>query len=156
MIRNRKLDSALQGFRMPHGNYKTSDAARAAGVAAKKINNDIDRNVIRLPGPEPGKGHHRRFSLASIYEIAIGHMLTKLKVPPTDAMKLAGKFLEPQRGREAAKPFKSGKTLLIADTSGTGSIINLEADQDITAFLDEAALIVDIGRIISNVNMRLL
>jgi hypothetical protein len=141
---------------MPHGTYKTADAAKAAGVSAKKINNDIDRNVIKLPGPEPGKGHHRRFSLASIYEIAIGHTLTKLKVPPTDAMKLAGKFFEPQRGREAAKPFKTGKTLLILNADGVGSIAKLEADQDIASLLHEAAIVVDIGAIISNVHSRLL
>jgi hypothetical protein len=141
---------------MPHGNYKTSDAAKAAGVSAKKINNDIDRNVIKLPGPEPGKGHHRRFSLASIYEIAIGHTLTKLKVPPTDAMKLAAKFLEPQRSRESGKLFMSGKTVLVLNTDGAGKIINLEADQDILSFIRDAAIVVDIGKIISNVHERLI
>jgi hypothetical protein len=139
-----------------HGTYKTSDVAKAAGVPIKKLNRNLDRDVIKLPGPEPGKGRHRSFNLPTIYSITIGHTLTKLKVPPTDAMKFAAKFLEPQRGRDAGKPFKSGKTLLLVNADGVGSVANLEADQDITSFLREAAIVVDIGKIILNVNSRLL
>jgi len=39
-----------------HGTYKTSDVAKAAGVPIKKLNRNLDRKVIKTPGPEPGKG----------------------------------------------------------------------------------------------------
>jgi hypothetical protein len=142
---------------MPHGSYKISEAAKAAGVTAKKFKRNIDCKVIELPGPKPGKGNHHLLSLKSVYHAAIGFALTKLLVPPDIAInKLAAKFFEPQRQREAGKPFKTGKTLMFVSTDGTGSIINLQADQDVTSFLDEAAIVVDIGRIIENVNSRLL
>jgi hypothetical protein len=138
-----------------HGSYKVSDAAKAAGVAVKTVSRDIDRGVIEIPGPDPGKGHRHLLAPPTVYRIAIGYALTKLSVTPTAAMDLAKLFLEPQRGRKSGKPFDSGKTfLLISD--GIGSIKNLQADEDIAAYLQDASIVVDIGKIISTVNSRLL
>jgi hypothetical protein len=89
---------------MPHGSYKISEAAKAAGVTAKKFKRNIDCKVIELPGPKPGKGNHHLLTLKSVYHAAIGFALTKLLVPPDIAInKLAAKFFEPQREREAGK-----------------------------------------------------
>jgi hypothetical protein len=138
-----------------HGGYKLSAAAKAADIPIEALNRNFDRKVIKLPGPAPGKGHHRLLSLSNVHSIAIGHALTKLSVLPTVAMDLASKFLEPQRGRELGKPFESGKTLMLI-SDGIGSIINLQADEDIAAYLQDATIVVDVGKIITNVNLRLL
>jgi hypothetical protein len=81
--------------------------------------------------------------------------MTKVFIPPTNAMNLAQQFLEPQRGRNLGRPFESGKTLMMI-TDGVGKIINLQADQDVSAYLRNATIIIDIGRIVSAVNSRLL
>jgi hypothetical protein len=138
-----------------HGNsFKASAAAKAAGISSKVLNSNLDRKIIKIPGPEPGKGHHRLFSLSKIHSIAIGHLLTKLAIAPDAAMRLADKFLEPQRGRALGQLFESGKTLMLI-TAGSASIINLQADQDVASYLDDATIVVDVGKIISTVNQRL-
>jgi hypothetical protein len=81
------------------GSYKVSAAARAADIPIKTLNRDIDRKIIKIPGPDPGKGYPRLFSLARVHEIALGHALTRLFVSPKVAMEIAAKFNEPQRGR---------------------------------------------------------
>jgi hypothetical protein len=138
-----------------NGSYKVSDAAKAAGVAVKTVSRDIDRGVIEIPGPDPGKGHRHLLAPPTVYRIAIGYALTKLSVTPTAAMDIAKTFLESQRGRKAGKPFGSGKTILLV-SNGVGSIMNLQADEDIAAYLQAATIVVDIGKIISTVNSRLL
>jgi hypothetical protein len=70
-------------------------------------------------------------------------------------MDLAELFVKPQRGRDLGRPFDSGRTLLLI-TDGVGKIINLQADQDISSYLQEATIVVDLGQIVSNVNARLI
>jgi hypothetical protein len=140
---------------LAHDSYKISTVAKAADIPLKDLTRNLGRKVIKLPCPDPGKGRPRLAALPTIYYIAIGMALMKVFVPPTTAMSLAQQFVEPQRGRELGRPFESGKTLmLIAD--GVGSIINLQADQDVSAYLQTATIIIDIGRIVSTVNSRLL
>jgi hypothetical protein len=138
-----------------HGSYRTSAAAKAAGIPLKDFTRNLGRKVIKFAGPDPGKGRPREFNLSNVYSIAIGHALTKVLVPPTAAMDIAKMFLESQRGRKSGKPFESGRTLLLV-SNGVGSIINLQADEDIAAYLQDATIVVDIGKIISTVNSRLL
>jgi hypothetical protein len=141
-----------------HGSYKIPAAARAADIPVKALTRNLDRQVIKIPGADKGrtgKGHPRLFNLLTIYNIAIGHALTRVSVTPTIAMALASKFLEPQRGRKLGQPFESGKTLLLVKADGVGSIINLHIDQDISSYLDSATIVVDIGEIISTVHSRL-
>jgi hypothetical protein len=137
------------------GTYKLSDVAKAAGISPKALNRNIDRKVIKIPGPDPGKGNPRRFSIARIHEIAIGHALTKLSIPPAAAMEIARKFTEPQRAREAGKPFEIGNTFLLVTPGGVCSIIGLAPDQDISTFLQEATVVVNVGKIVKSVNERL-
>jgi hypothetical protein len=79
-----------------------------------------------------------------------------LSIAPTAAMNLAQKFIEPQRGRSNGRLFDSGNTFLIATSDGLGSIINLQADQDISPYLQDATIVVDIGKIVTTVNSRIL
>jgi hypothetical protein len=138
-----------------YGTYKVSDAAKAAGVPVKTVSRDIDRGVIEIPGPDPGKGRRHLLAPPTVYRIAIGYALTKLSVTPTDAMDLASKFLEPQRGRKSGELFKTGKTLMLVSNAGC-SIISLPADQDVLSFLQEATIVVDLGKIVQTVNSRLI
>jgi hypothetical protein len=135
--------------------YKVSAVAKATGIPIEVLTRDLDRKVIKIPEPEPGKGKPRLAGLTTIYVIAIGHALTKVFIPPTNAMNLAELFVKPQRGRDLGQPFKSGKTLLLV-TNGVGKIISLQADQDILSYLQEATIIVDLGKIVSTVNARLI
>jgi hypothetical protein len=140
-----------------HGGYRLSTAANAAGISVKALSRNIDRKIV-VPDPRnsaPGKGNRHRIDRRFIDVVAIGHALTRLSVNPGTAMSLAQKFLEPQRGRELGKPFDTGRTLMLVTTDGTASIINLEADQDISPFLHEATIIVDLGKIIATVNSRI-
>lgn len=137
-----------------HCSYKISDAAKAAGVPVKTVSRDIDRKVIKIPGPAPGKGNRHLLPPPAVYGIAIGYALTKVFVPPTDAMSLSKLFFEPQRGRKSGETFKTGRTLLLV-SNGVGSIINFQIDEDISTQLRDATIVVDIGAIISTVNARL-
>ena len=71
-------------------------------------------------------------------------------------MTLAGKFEEPQRGRDIGTLFESGQTLLVAQSDGTGSIVNLQPEGDLGSLLtDDATVIVNINKIIADVNSRI-
>jgi hypothetical protein len=135
--------------------YKVSAVAKATGIPIEVLTRDLDRKLIKIAEPKPGKGRPRLAGLTTIYVIAIGHALTKVFIPPTNAMDLAELFVKPQRGRDLGRPFGSGKTILLI-TDGVGSIINLQADQDISLHLSGATIVVDIGEIISTVNSRLI
>jgi hypothetical protein len=141
-----------------HGGYKLSTAANAAGMSIKDLNRNVDRNVIKLPGPAPGKGHKRIISLQSACEIAIGHAITKVSkvcASPTMAMKIAAKFNEPQRGRPIGGLFTKGRTVLVV-CNDTATIHNVQPDGNIDSLLNtEAAIVVDLGAIINRVNSRL-
>jgi hypothetical protein len=135
--------------------YKVSAVAKATGISIEVLTRDLDRNVIKIPEPKPGKGRPRIAGLSTIYVIAIGHALTKVFIPPTNAMDLAELFVKPQRGRDLGRPFASGKTLMLI-SNGVGSIISLQADEDISSYLQEATIVVDLGKIVSTVNARLI
>jgi hypothetical protein len=138
---------------MPY--YKMSAVAKAVGIPIKSLASDLDRKVIKIPGPEPGKGKPRLAKLSKVHEIAIGDALTKVFVPPMKAFELAELFFEPQRERDHGQPFRSGKTLLLV-SNGVGKIINLQPEEDLSSRLHEATIVVDVGKIISNVNSRLI
>jgi hypothetical protein len=138
-----------------NGSYRVSDAAKAAGVPVKTASRDIDRGVIEIPGPDPGKGHRHLLAPPTVYRMAIGYALTKLSVPPTAAMDFAKLFFESQRGRKSGELFKAGKTLMLI-SDGAAVIQNLQIDEDIAPHLRDATTVVDIGAIISTVNARLI
>lgn len=138
-----------------HGKYKSAAVVAATKIPIETFNRWLDHKVCGADDEAPGKGHPRRFSLDCIYKVAIGHMLTNVSVPPTKAMALAQKFIEPQRGRDLGRPFDSGKTLMLI-TDGVGKIINLHPDHDISSYLQEATIVVDLGKIVATVNSRIL
>jgi hypothetical protein len=135
--------------------YKVSDAAKAAGVSVKTVSRDIDRGVIEIPGPDPGKGYRHLLAPPTVCHLAIGYAVVKLSVTPTQAMEFAKTFFEPQRNRKAGELFASGKTLMLI-SDGACSIVNQQIDEDISTLLQDATIVVDLGKIISNVNARLI
>ena len=148
-------------FQMPAsaGTLKSAAVVAATNIPMAKLNRWSDRKIITMRSKDKkagGKGVARGFSLGRIYQIAIAFELTKLKIPAKDAMALAAKFEEPQRGRELGKLFPLGHTLLVARTDGTGEIVNLPPDGDLQSlFTDDATVVANLNGIISRVTQRL-
>lgn len=138
---------------------KKSDVIDATGIPLQQFQHWLDRRVIRLSGedtPATGQGRPRGFSPPRVYEIAVAHRISLLGVPAAIAVALAAKLNEPACGRPIGGLFKNGKTILIATPDGTGTIHNVQPDGDVDSLLNtEAAIVVDIGAIISQVNSRL-
>jgi len=138
---------------------KKSDVIKATGIPLQQFQHWLDRRVIRLSGediPATGHGKPRGFGQRRVYEIAIAHRISRLGVPAATAVALAAKFNEPSCGRPIGGLFKTGKTVLIATPDGRGTIHNVQPDGNLDSLLNtEAAIVVDIGAIISNVNSRL-
>jgi hypothetical protein len=122
------------------------------GLCKRGVSRALEK-LFRKAKADTGRDRPRN-RLDTIYRIAIGHALTKAFVPPTTAMSLAQLFFEPQRGRKRGSLFESGKTLLLV-SDGASSICNLQIDEDISMHLHEATIVVDLGKIISTVNSRL-
>jgi hypothetical protein len=71
------------------------------------------------------------------------------------AMKIAAKFNEPQRGRPIGGLFPKGRTMLLVCDNAV-SIHNVQPDGNIDSLLNtEAAIVIDLGAIITRVNSRL-
>lgn len=134
--------------------YKTSDVAKAVGISPKVLNRNIGQNNMKLPGPKPGRGNQRRFSIAQIHEVAILNALLKLEITPAAATDIAHRATERLRPRHG-KPSEINNTFLLTTSDGVCSIIGLEPDQDIAAFLKDATVVVNIGAILKTVNEKL-
>lgn len=141
--------------------FQKKDVLLATQIPITTFQHWTDRRVIKLAGddvPSNAPGHARRFGLRSIYKIAIAYRISQLGVSANIALTLASKFTdEAQRGRDFGKLYPLGATLLVATPDGTGSIINLQPDQQLTSVLhDDTALVIDIGRIITKVDSRIM
>jgi hypothetical protein len=138
---------------------KKSDVIKVTGIPLQRFQHWLDRRVIRLSGediPAGGQGKPRGFSQRRTYEIAIAHRISLLGIPAAIAVALASKLNEPQCGRPIGGLFPRGRTILLSTADGTGTIRNVQPDGDIDSLLNaESAIIVDIGAIVSNVNLRL-
>jgi hypothetical protein len=145
----------------PSGKHKSAAVVAATKIPMAKLNRWSDRKIILMRASDKkanGKGDARGFSLGRIYQIAIAHALTKLKIPAKDAMAMATKFTdEPQRGRELGKPFSTGQTLIVSRPDGSSPrVANLAPDGDLAALLtDEAVVLVNVNKIIAAVNLRI-
>ena len=133
------------------GTFKTHDVAKAVGISPKVLNRNIGQNNIKMQGSKPGRGNSRRFSLAQAHELAITNALLKLSVTPAVATDIAHRASERLRQRDGKLP----NTFLLATSDGVCSIIGLAPDQDISAFLQEATVVLNVGKIIKSVNERL-
>jgi hypothetical protein len=143
-----------------HGKYKSAAVVTATKIPIETFNRWLDRRVISLGGddiPGDGRGRPRHFGRRTITKLAIAHKVSLLGVPANIAVRLASKFTdEPQRGRSMGELFEDGRTILLSTADGSGTIHNVEPDGDLDSLLSaDAAIIVNIGAIISNVNLRL-
>ncbi|MEH2485770.1 hypothetical protein [Bradyrhizobium sp. AZCC 2230] len=142
------------------GNYKSAAAVAAIGIPKETFNRWLDRKVIGLAPediPGDGRGKPRRFSQRTIVKLAIAHKISLLGVPANIAVALASKFTDvPQYGRPIGGCFPVGRTVLLVTPDGAGTIRNIQPDGDLDSlFKAEAAVVVDIGAIISNLHLRL-
>ena len=139
--------------------FKKTAIVDATTIPLGTLNRWDERKVIRVRGADQkatGKGRARKFSLARVYEIAIGHALTKLSVSATAAMEFAAKFNDPQHGRPIGSLFPIGETVLLINQDGTAAIHNVPPDGDVASLLQtEASIVVNLGAILARVNARL-
>jgi hypothetical protein len=143
-----------------HGKYKSAAVVTATKIPIDTFNRWLDRRVIELSGddvPGDGRGKPRRFGVRTITKLAIAHPISLLGIPPKMAVSLASKFTdEPQHGRPMGCPFPRGKTVLTVSHGGAACIHNVLPDGDIDSLLNtQSAIVVNIGAIISNLNLRL-
>jgi hypothetical protein len=140
--------------------WRSSKVTEAADIPAKDLSRFLDRKIIALDGADidpGGSGRPRLFGARTVYRTAITYRLVRSGLAPATARRLASKFCdEAQPGRRPGALFSSGKTLLVASPDGAGRIINLATE----SFLDdvlktEVSILVDVGRIVEGVNLRL-
>ncbi|MGY4411980.1 hypothetical protein ACVWW4_003716 [Bradyrhizobium sp. LB7.1] len=140
--------------------FKKSDVIKATQMNEQAFEHWTDRRVIRLSGdddPGDGKGKPRRLGLRTITKLAIAHRIARLGVPANTAVSLAAKFTdEPQCGRNIGCPFPIGKTIMTATQDGAALIHNVQPDSDMDSIMKcEAAIVVDLGAIVENLQLRL-
>ena len=138
---------------------KLGGVSRVTGVREVTLIRWFDRMTIKpCDAATTGSGDHRRFSRATINQIAIAKKQIDLGVPPGPANAAAALFTEHgQPGRPANTLFEFGRTLLMTDASGS-RIVNSQFDDaliDVCGRPFASALIVDIGQIIHTVDSAL-
>jgi hypothetical protein len=139
--------------------FKKTAVVAATTIPLGTLNRWDERKIIKTRGADTkaaGKGRPRKFSLARVHEIAIGHALTKLHVGATAAMEFAALLNEPQHGRPIGGLFPIGQTVLLIAQDGTATIQNVQPDSDVDSLLTEANVVVNLDAIIARVNLRLL
>jgi len=68
---------------------------------------------------------------------------------------LATKFSdEPQHGRPLGGLFPVGETYIIA-TGGVGSVVSVKPEEDVSALLQDATIVVNVNKIISAINFEI-
>jgi hypothetical protein len=135
---------------------KKSDVLKATKIPNHTFQHWYDRRVIGLSGddvPGDGKGKPRRFGIRSIIKLAIAHKISQLGIPANIAVTLASKFTDtPQYGRPIGGLFAGGLTYILATLDGVGSVVNVQADEDVGKFLQDATIVVNVSQIISSIN----
>jgi hypothetical protein len=131
--------------------YKTGAVCAATGVPPAMLGRWADRRTLkpcRRDKASSGSGDHRLFSKTTVYRIAIAKMLTDLGVAASPANRAAVHFTELH---------EIGRTLLLVNSTGA-AIINTEYNASLTDIAGRpfgAAIILDIGQIISSVDQAL-
>jgi hypothetical protein len=138
---------------------KKSDVLRATKIPNHTFQHWYDRRVIGLSGddvPGDGKGKPRRFGVRSVIRLAIAHKISQLGIPANIAVTLASRFSDrPQYGRPIGSPFPNGLTYILATPDGAGSVVNVQFDEDVSKFLQDATIVVNVSQIISSINFEI-
>jgi hypothetical protein len=138
---------------------KKSDVLRATKIPNHTFQHWFDRRVIGLSGddvPGDGKGKPRRFGLRTATKLAIAHKISQLGIPANIAVTLASRFTDtPQYGRPIGSLFPDGLTYILATPDGAGSVVNVQADEDVSKFLQDVAIVVNVNKIISSINFEI-
>lgn len=140
--------------------FKKKEVLKAITIPESTFEHWADRKVFGLAPddfPGDGRGKPRRFCTRTIVKLAIAHKISLLGIPANIAVAMASKFTDvPQHGRPIGQPFPVGRTVLLATPDGVGAIRNIQPDGDLDSlFNTEAAIVVDIGAIVSTLHLRL-
>jgi hypothetical protein len=152
--------SSFKEQQMPaHGNYKTAAVVAATKIPIETFYRWLDRRVIPLSRddvPGNGRGKPRRFCVRTVTKLAIAHRISQLGIPANIAVALASQFTDtPQIGRPIGGVFPGGLTYILATPDGVGSVVNVQADEDIGKFLQDATIVVNVSQIISSINFEI-
>jgi hypothetical protein len=149
---------AVMANRPANRTLKKSDVLKAIRIPNQTFQHWTDRRVMPLSGddvPGDGKGKPRRFGIRSVTKLAIAHKISLCGIPANIAVKLASKFTdEPQHGRPLGGLFPTGQSYILS-TGGTGSVVNVQADEDVSKFLQDATIVVNVSQIISSINFEI-
>ena len=135
--------------------FKKKDVLKATNISNQTFQHWFDRRVISLSPediPGDGPGNPRRFTEPTIIKLAIAHKISLLGIPANMAVTMASNFTDlPQHGRQHGQLFPIGLTAIVATPDGKSAVMNIMPEEDVTAFLKDATLIVNINEIISNI-----
>ena len=135
----------------PQGKYKSAAVVAATKIPIETFNRWVDRRIIPLTSddvPGDGRGKPRRYGLRTAKKLAIAYRISKLGIAPNIAVALATKFTdERQCDRRVGDLFPIGLTYILQTEKGCASVINVKPEDDISAMLQDAAIIVNVNQI---------
>jgi hypothetical protein len=140
--------------------YTPADICRATGFTVPQQNQHIARHTI-IPScydsKPTGTGDVRLTSSETAYQFAIFGKCTELGIQARRAAEAARLFAVEQPGRQASAVFEFGRTLLVVKTTGP-QIVNVDYDASLSDIFGRpmpATIIIDIGQVIDEVNVKL-
>ena len=144
---------------MPTQLLKLGGLSRATGVSVPTLGRWFDRGTFkqsRRDKASTGHGDHRQFSRDTVIQIAIAKQLIDLGMSAGPANTAATVFTEHgQRGREPAKPFTQGRTILALRKSGPVVLNAFDADFGELSDFGVAFVAVDCGKICKEIDAQI-
>lgn len=141
--------------------YQTAAVSKATDTPILKLQRYFERSHIRLQPcdlPSRGSGEKRGYSLRRIHQIAITTQLGWLGIGPSRAAEAAFAFSDKATpGREVGELYPLGRTMLVGHRSGQNKIVNIAPDESLDKILeqDNAAFLIDCGRVVANVKSKM-
>jgi hypothetical protein len=140
--------------------YTPAEVFIVTGISVPKQNQWYDRQTIKPARPDKlpsGSGSYRLVCAATVYQIAITATCVNLGIPARQAAEAARLFALDQPDRPANTLYALDRTLLVVKANGT-QLIRSDFNASLTDICGrpfEAAIIVDIGQIIRQVDQDL-
>lgn len=142
--------------------YAAGEAARAADLAPVHLQRWMTAGIIQMRGPDKkfrSSGDPRGFSFRRVVQCAVANELSRVGIAASIAAEVALEFTDkPGPGREPCELFPIGRTLLVVGSRYEGRIVNVRGEAssvelvlELTAGNGNAAVIVDLGPIITRI-----
>ncbi|MFC7700917.1 hypothetical protein ACFQX9_30075 [Bradyrhizobium sp. GCM10028915] len=136
--------------------FKKKEVLKAITIPESTFEHWADRKLFGLAPddfPGDGRGKPRRFGMRTLVKLAIAYRASLTGIPANLAVSLAEKFTDtPQHGRPLGQPFPIGTTWIVLSPSRKASVVNVKPEEDASALLEEATIVINVNRIISAIN----